>query len=885
MGWFNNMKISARLLTGFSVIVVITIALSIISYTNFSSYSEADKWNIHTYKVLSDLDGLITSMVNMETGQRGFTITGDENFLQPYKDGKSSFDKYYNDVKQLTSDNQTQQSNLQQIYDLHEKWSGIAEKLIELRRNVNKGINKLDDILKQEEKAEGKSTMDKLREVIATSQGIENTLLIKRIDDSNDLHSNTNLVIIIGTILVIILAIIIGLLCTFSITNGIKKITIAAENIARGITNIDIGISSKDEIGVLATTFRKMIDAIVALVADANILETAAIEGKLSTRADTSKHSGDYAKIVDGVNKTLDAVIDPLNVAADYVDKISKGDIPPKITETYNGDFNNIKNNLNKCIDSINGLILEMNNMSTQHDAGDIDIVINTDKFEGAYNVMGNGVNKMVQGHIIVKKKAMACIAEFGKGNFEAELEKFPGKKAFINETIEHVRKNLKALITDADMLVKAAVDGQLSTRADASKHQGDFAKIVDGVNRTLDAVIEPVKEAASVLTEMANGNLQMRVVGNYRGDHADIKNALNGTLDSLSTYVGEIAYILGEMANSNLELSITSEYKGDFAKIKDALNLIIGSLNTVLGDINEASDQVASGSRQVSDGSQALSQGATEQASAIEEFTASITQVASQTKQNAVNATQANELAGLAKNNAELGNTHMKEMLKSMEEINESSTSISKIIKVIDEIAFQTNILALNAAVEAARAGQHGKGFAVVAEEVRNLAARSANAAKETTALIEGSIKKVEAGTKIANETANSLDMIVNGVAKAADLVGEIATASNEQASAIVQINQGIEQVSVVTQTNSATAEESAAASEELSAQAGLLKEMVGKFKIKTRWDREDRSELEFSSQSKIPKRTMLTQNGRNGKQDGHNNKLLLGQNEFGKY
>jgi len=392
----------------------------------------------------------------------------------------------------------------------------------------------------------------------------------------------------------------------------------------------------------------------------------------------------------------------------------------------------------------------------------------------------------------------------------------------------------IRRMVADAGMLAQAAQDGALSTRADASRHGGDFRKIVEGVNETLDAVIKPVQEASGVLGEMAQGNLKLRVSGNYRGDHAIIKNAMNETLDEVSGYIDEISNVLTSMANSNMDVAVTGNYRGDFAPIKQALNLIIETFNDMLAEMNNAAEQVAAGSRQVSDGSQELSQGATEQASSIEQLTASITEIAAQTRQNAVNANEANELAIKAKDNAVGGNAQMKDMLKAMGDINTSSTNISKIIKVIDEIAFQTNILALNAAVEAARAGQHGKGFAVVAEEVRNLAARSASAAKETTDLIEGSIQKVVAGTRIADETAKALDLIVNDVTRAASLVGSIAAASNEQASGIAQVNQGVEQVSQVVQANSATSEESAAASEELSSQADLLKSLINRFNLK---------------------------------------------------
>ena len=301
-----------------------------------------------------------------------------------------------------------------------------------------------------------------------------------------------------------------------------------------------------------------------------------------------------------------------------------------------------------------------------------------------------------------------------------------------------------------------------------------------------------------------------------------------------ISKPIQKIVTVANKIADGDLDVNININTKDEVGILAKAFDKMVENLNEAMSNINSSAEQVATGSGQVSMSGQALSQGSTEQASSIEEITSSMTQVAAQTKENAMNANQANELAIVAKDNAVSGNQQMQEMLKAMAEINDSSANISKIIKVIDEIAFQTNILALNAAVEAARAGQHGKGFAVVAEEVRNLAARSANAAKETTAMIEGSIKKVDMGTKIANETAQALNKIVNDVTKVTQLVGGIAGASNEQASGISQVNQAIEQVAQVVQTNSATAEESAAASEELSGQAELLKQIVSKFKLK---------------------------------------------------
>ena len=301
-----------------------------------------------------------------------------------------------------------------------------------------------------------------------------------------------------------------------------------------------------------------------------------------------------------------------------------------------------------------------------------------------------------------------------------------------------------------------------------------------------------------------------------------------------ISVPVNKLVIAAEKIADGDLNVEVKQNSRDEIGMLASAFKRMSDNLNDVISSISTAAEQVSAGSRQVSDSSVELSQGATEQASSIEELTASLEEISTQTRLNSENAAQASSLAENVKTIALNGNKHMKEMLNAMDDINDSSSNISKIIKVIDEIAFQTNILALNAAVEAARAGQHGKGFAVVAEEVRNLAARSANAAKETTDMIEGSIRKVEGGTKIANETAEALGLIVDGVAKAADLVGNIAEASNEQAAGIEQINQGIMQVSQVIQANSATSEESAAASEELSSQAEVLSEQVERFTLK---------------------------------------------------
>ena len=353
-------------------------------------------------------------------------------------------------------------------------------------------------------------------------------------------------------------------------------------------------------------------------------------------------------------------------------------------------------------------------------------------------------------------------------------------------------------------------------------------------------AVSRPLKKIGVFAKKIRTGELGISVASDAAisvHSHDEIgvlARELEASYIQLQGYVGEIKERMHGLADGDLVTESVYDFQGDFVLIKDSINEIVQNFNQILNEVNSASTEVSTGAKQVADGAQSLAQGSTEQAATIEELSASISDISEKTKTNAQMAGRAASLADTIRDNAEKGSSQMDGMIGAVKEINQSSQDISKVIKVIDDIAFQTNILALNAAVEAARAGQHGKGFAVVAEEVRNLASKSAEAAKDTAGLIENSMEKAELGSRIAGETAGSLSEIVSGINESAALFTDIAKSSEEQSSGIGHINVGISHVEQVVQQNSATAEESAAASEEMHGQAEMLQQLIKRFRLR---------------------------------------------------
>ena len=529
------------------------------------------------------------------------------------------------------------------------------------------------------------------------------------------------------------------------------------------------------------------------------------------------------------------AITKPVSQVVSALDDMARGNLNVNLSISNRDETGMLAKSTQSVISTLQTLMNEMDHMGDDHDKGEIDTVIETSKFAGAYGSVAGKINDMVTSHLSTQNKVVTVFSEIANGNFEAQLERQPGKKALLNEAVDNMRAQIKRVGGEIDGMIHAAVEkGDLALiKIDENSYQGGWRTIMTGLNKVATTVDNPIQEINKVMAKLSNGEFDLKVTGDYRGDFGSMRDSVNSTIDVLLGYIAEMSQMLSAISHGDLTKTISREYLGNFVEIKDSINNISATLNKTMSEITAAADQVLSGAKQISSSSMDLANGATEQASSVQELNASVELISQQTKKNAANADTANEVSNKSTENARQGNEEMKEMVEAMVQIKESSSNISKIINTIQDIAFQTDLLALNAAVEAARAGEHGKGFSVVAEEVRSLAARSQAAASETTGLIEGSINSVESGSSIAQSTSEALDLIVENATEVLGIITNISGASKEQEEAIAQVSTGLAQISSVVQSNSAVSEEAAAAAEELTSQAEMLQQLVAFFKV----------------------------------------------------
>jgi len=665
------------------------------------------------------------------------------------------------------------------------------------------------------------------------------------------------------------------------LAGNINHLAEISEKISLGIVNQEVQVNSDDELGKLGKSFVRMIESL-------KVKSEAAVQlslGNLDVQIEAASPDDALAKAMTGMKQSLKVLNEELNR---IIAGQKAGEMNVRCqTDMVQGAYSNILNGVNGLVDALQNPILKSLEILQEYSSGNLENEMpelpgQQKQITERFNLIRSNLKKLV-GETLQLTQAAAHGDFTRRGDqsvfsgdyreiiqgFNNTLDQITEKVFWFESILDSIPQPISVYNTDKK---RDFVNRTLANDLNEDRRRligSGYSSIENSYFSTQGTPISRLERGEKITNYSTNGHhfqVESSYIHNTKGDvtgFVEIRQDITAIISAAeytSQAVQELSEQLNRVAEGDLTLELSLSQGNEhshkmFESMKALTNILQSTLNSIrrtLEQVNLTAGQVADGSKQVADTGQAVSQGATEQASSLEEVSSSISELSGQSKQNAEIAAQVNQLANAARGAAEVGNNSMRSMLTAMNDINQASDQISKIIKVIDEIAFQTNLLALNAAVEAARAGVHGKGFAVVAEEVRNLAQRSAKAAKETSDLIEGSVIKARNGSQIADQTARALGEIITGISRVTDLVGEISNSSQEQVMGIEQINQALAQIDQVTQTSAANAEESASASQQLSSQASYLKQLISSFRIS---DEEEFSEEVVHPQPVLPK------------------------------
>jgi methyl-accepting chemotaxis protein len=635
--------------------------------------------------------------------------------------------------------------------------------------------------------------------------------------------------------------------------------------------------------GLAIQLTRRVGRTVDGLVGQTRRLTDSVGRGQLDVRADPGAVDEEFRPLIAGVNGTVDALVAPLRTVATYVDRISQGDVPPPVAEAWQGDLELVKQSLNRCIAAVNALVEDTGRLAEAGAAGRLDARADAGRHEGSFRRVVEGVNANLDAVTGPVREAARAVEQLSRGEVPGRIDAaWRGEFTVLRDALNRCLDAIRWLVEDVRGLAAAGAAGRLDVRADASRHQGDFRAIVEGVNASLDAVVGPLREAAACVEDLSRGRIQASVGIGWKGDFVALRDALdrclgavralvedaggqaraavegrldaradttrhhggfraivegmNSAIEALAAPAAEATRALELLAARDLTARMPGDFAGDHARTQQALNGMADALHEAIGQVALSVQQVSMAAAQIASTAQSVAGGASAQAAALERTSSELTGLAEGTREAAGRAREADELARKASEAARGGAEAVTLMGQAMGRIGAGAERTQAIIRDINEIAFQTNLLALNAAVEAARAGEAGRGFAVVAEEVRSLALRSKEAAAKTEGLISESVTQAAQGTAQANAVETRLKEIVESVSGASDRVARITALMGEQVRRADGVSGAMAQVDKVTQQNASSAEESSAAAEELSAQAQELKGLVGRFHVDSR-------------------------------------------------
>ena len=481
--------------------------------------------------------------------------------------------------------------------------------------------------------------------------------------------------------------------------------------------------------------------------------------------------------------------------------------------------------------DKLRQVLKELDNASRLHARGFIYEVTDINFQRGAYKEVSENANVMLKDYANVVEDVTRVLHALSEGDLNVQLNDYPGQKSTLTTGVIDLLENIHALNADISHIITAVAEGNLNKRITESRTKGDFKRLVDGINGILDHFANPISEMGHVLEAISAGDLSRKITSVYHGDFKDMVTNINHTTQTLQGYIEDMSHVLGKMANNDFRVAITRDYQGDFSTIKSSISDIIANFNHIVTRIIDVSETVGSATSEISNGMDQVSQNASVQESTIKILNEKIISVDTEAAKNSASAQQAHSTSAQLEVTAAQGMTEMQSLLNAMKDIDNFSNQTLSVIKVIEDIAFQTNLLALNASVEAARAGEHGRGFAVVAEEVRGLAGRSAEAAKDTAALISQSTTSVKLGYTISEKMSQTLEEIVTNISEITEKTSQISQGSELQTQYIAEVALDTKEVASITEENSRSSEELAAAANELLGQTESLQELVNIF------------------------------------------------------
>ncbi|WP_045757978.1 methyl-accepting chemotaxis protein [Xanthomonas albilineans] len=689
----KNFSLSALLALSFAAIVLVMLVIGTINMSSLSTINHATDMNDLSYKILSTGEVMQINALNIETGSRGYLLSGDKSHIQSFEPSREVFEKKFDEAMKLTTDNPSQQARLEQLGKSFKQLIAVEKEIIAVRESTD-DKEKIASLFAE---ARDRVAMTTIRKMLADFIAEEENLLVERSSTLVSVRAESKWAIMLGSLFVILASIGLAVLIRRRLLNRLGAAIVVADSIAGGKLDNPIDTQTKDEAGVLLVSMHKMQSQLQAVIA-----------------AQTE--------------------------------------------------------------------------MAKRHDAGQTSYRMEEGTFPGDYGRMVRDSNALVASHIAVTLRLAQIMGRYAIGDLSEDMDRLPGEKAVLSETMDKVKQNLTAMNREIKQLADAAAAGDFSVRGEAERFQYDFRAMVESLNQLMATADGNLQALSKLLQSIAAGDLTTRMHGDFRGVFATMRDDANATVEQLTG--------------------------------------IVGRIQTAAVSINAAASEIATGNDD-------LSHRTEQQAASLEETAASMEELTSTVKQNAEHARQANQLAAGAASVASQGGAVVGQVVQTMSGIEASSKKIADIISVIDGIAFQTNILALNAAVEAARAGEQGRGFAVVASEVRTLAQRSANAAKEIKGLIDDSVGRVAEGSALVDQAGKTMQEIVASVQRVTDIMSEISSASQEQSAGIEQVNQTVTQMDEATQQNAALVEEATAAARSMEEQAGQLSNAVALFKI----------------------------------------------------